>query len=139
VARRDLGAVLRIETSSFSSEAWDAELFRDYLDISGDLFLVAKLDGRIAGYSIAYASRAAAEIDSIAVLPQFRCRGVARALLLAILNRLRRRRLIACSLAVRRSNHPAIGLYRRLGFVRVRTIASYYPDGEHAWVMRRAV
>ena len=136
---RDIGALLRIESACFASEAWDAELFRDYLDISGDFFVIAKIGTRIAGYAIAFVGDRSAEIDSLAVLPEYRRRGVARALMNALLRQLSRSRIRICSLVVRRSNKAAIGLYRGFGFARVRTIQSYYPDGEHGWLMRREV
>ena len=137
--RRDLDAIVRIEEASFDSDVWDRDLFREYLEGCGDLFLVAKLDGRLAGYSIACVEEKTAEIDSIAVLPRFRGRGVARALLRETMSALRRRRVPACYLTVRRTNRDAISLYRRFGFVRTRTVPRYYSDGEHGWLMTRLI
>jgi ribosomal-protein-alanine N-acetyltransferase len=40
-----------------------------------------------------------------------------------------------CFLEVRVGNDPAINLYERLGFTKVKRNFSYYLDGEDAWVM----
>ena len=136
-ARRDIGAILRIEGASFLADAWDFASFLDYLRACKDLFLVAMLDGRIAGYAIACVAPEGAEIDSIAVHPRYRGRGVAGALMRETLAAVRRRRAAACFLTVRRSNRDAIALYRGFGFVVTRTLPGYYEDGEDGWRMRR--
>ena len=135
--RRDIDAILRIEDASFGIDAWQAALFLEYLDGCADLFLIAKLNGRNAGYSIACPALRGAEIDSIAVHPRYRGRGVAQRLLTGTLSALRRRRVPACFLTVRRGNRNAIALYRRFGFVRTRNVPGYYEDGEDGWRMRK--
>ncbi len=44
-----------------------------------------------------------------------------------------------CFLEVRVSNEPAIGLYERLGFDKVKRNFGYYMDGEDAFVMAKAI
>ena len=136
-ARRDIDAILKIECASFGIDAWQAALFLEYLNGCADLFLIAKLDGRIAGYSIACPAPRGAEIDSIAVHPRFRGRGVAQRLMKVTLAALCRRGVHACFLTVRRSNRAAIALYRRFGFARTRSVPGYYLDGEDGWRMRK--
>ncbi len=135
--RRDISAILRIEDASFLADAWPEDLFLEYLNARAELFLVAKLDGRIAGYSIACLRPWGAEIDSIAVHPRHRRRGVAQRLMTRMLSALRRQRVPACFLTVRRSNLDAIAFYRRFGFVRTRNAPGYYEDGEDGWRMRK--
>jgi ribosomal-protein-alanine N-acetyltransferase len=135
--RRDIDAILRIEDASFGIDAWQAALFLEYLDGCADLFLIAKLNGRNAGYSIACPAPRGAEIDSIAVHPRFRGRGVAQRLMKVTLAALSRRGVHACFLTVRRGNRDAIALYRRLGFVPTRRVPGYYEDGEDGWRMRK--
>jgi [ribosomal protein S18]-alanine N-acetyltransferase len=131
----DLPGIMRIERASFAREAWPREFFLDYFAAAA-LFLVAKVDGRIAGYSMATRTRHGAEIESLAVLPRYRNRGIATALLKQTIRKARRSGAPAISLMVRRNNQSAIRLYRNLGFVRVATVANYYPDGSAAWRMR---
>jgi ribosomal-protein-alanine N-acetyltransferase len=146
----DLPGIMRIERASFHHDAWPRELFLEYCAAEPVLFLVAKVDGRIAGYSIATlalpnrdckggATAVRAEIESLAVLPRDRNRGIATALLKATIRKARRSGAGVLSLMVRRNNQSAIQLYRKLGFVRVATIANYYPDGAAAWRMRNTV
>jgi ribosomal-protein-alanine N-acetyltransferase len=135
----DLPGIMRIERASFNRDAWPRELFVAYAAATPALFLVAKVDGRTAGYSIATLTRHGAEIESLAVLPRDRNRGIATALLKATIQKARRRGARAISLMVRRKNESAIQLYRKLGFVRVATIANYYPDGAAAWRMRNTL
>jgi len=40
-----------------------------------------------------------------------------------------------CYLEVRIGTLPAIGLYEKLGFVKVKRNSGYYMDGEDAWTM----
>ena len=133
---RDLPRILRIENSSFGKEAWPAELFQEYALESPKLFLVATAGRRLAGYSIACVRRQTAELASIAVLPEYRGRGVATKLLRTTLRKVRRQGATAMWLMVRSDNEPAIRLYRTFGFVRTATVRGYYEDGSSGWRMR---
>jgi ribosomal-protein-alanine N-acetyltransferase len=65
---------------------------------------------------------------SIALLPDQRGRGIGSRLLAALIERARREGFSALSLSVSPEN-PAVDLYRRFGFVRVRS-------GDEHWTMR---
>jgi len=72
----------------------------------------------------------------VAVAPEARRRGVARALLSEAELRGRSEGARVAKLEVRRSNHPAIELYRCLGYREVGMRPRYYAeDGEDALVM----
>jgi [ribosomal protein S18]-alanine N-acetyltransferase len=136
----DLPSIVRIENSSFDHDAWDRGLFLDYLARPDrSVFLVAAIDHRVVGYALAFDSRTRAEVHSIAVAPAARGRGVAVALLRRIIGLLRRRGFATVSLNVRLDNKAAIGLYRKLGFERVRRVNGYYEDGGPAWRMKRSI
>ncbi len=135
----DLPAVLRIEKACFVSDAWPAALFRHYAAACPRLFLVAVAEGRIAGYSITCVTKNTAELDSVAVLPRFRGRGIAWRLLQKSIRGAQRLGAVSISLMVRRDNDAAIFLYKKAGFTRVATVAGYYEDGASAWRMRFAL
>ena len=119
----DLPSILRIERKSFDRDAWDREIFLDYLHRSANsVFLVAAIDCNVIGYALAYHSAIRAEIHSIAIAPAERGSGVAVALLKRILALLRRRGFSTVALDVRLENKAAISLYRKLGFERVRRV-----------------
>jgi ribosomal-protein-alanine N-acetyltransferase len=130
--RRNLERVLEIERDSFGKDAWPAELFVEYWRESPELFLIARLGRRIAGYSITQRNWRGAELESIAVDPRYRGRGVAQALLDATVARLRGSTL---RLMVSVANEPALRFYRQYGFVRKRLVKRYYGAGRDAWRM----
>jgi ribosomal-protein-alanine N-acetyltransferase len=130
--RSNLERVLEIERDSFGKDAWAAELFVEYWRESPDLFLIARQGRRIAGYSIARTNWRGAELESIAVDPHYRGRGVAQALLDATVARLDAGTL---RLMVSVANEPALRFYRQYGFVRKRLVKRYYGAGRDAWRM----
>ena len=130
-------AIVRLEKASFRAYAWPASLFERYLQQCGELFLVATLEARVAGYSITCYDSRGGELHSIAVHPRDRGKGIAARLMIRSERALRRLGLPSWSLVVRRSNLDAIALYRRFGFERARTLPAYYEDGEDGWRMRK--
>ena len=77
-----------------------------------------------------------AHLISIAVLREYRRRGIGSALLQHTIQAAKEERdIISVYLEVRVSNEPAIRLYKRFGFRPVRIIRGYYRDGEDAYVM----
>src|SRR5436190_6204469 len=124
--RRDVGRILKIEAASFGCDAWERDLFLEALEECPDLFMVATLRGKLAGYSITCIDRGAAELVSIGVMPEARRQGVGEALMRFTRRALTRRRIGAWRLMVRVENEAAIRFYRRLGFRRVRTVKNYY-------------
>ena len=94
--------------------------------------MVARQGRRIAGYSITQTNWRGAELESIAVDPRYRGRGVAQALLDATVAQLKAG---ALRLMVSTSNAPALRFYRQYGFVRTRLVKRYYGVGRDAWRM----
>jgi len=75
-------------------------------------------------------------VDSIAVDPRYRGRGVAKALLDTTLTVLRAKNCGALRLMVSTANATAIRFYLQYGFVRTRRVKDYYGKGRDAWRMR---
>jgi [ribosomal protein S18]-alanine N-acetyltransferase len=125
--------VVDIERASFGKDAWPAELFVEYWRQSPDLFLIARLGRRIAGYSITRTNWRGAELESIAVDPRYRGRGVAQALLDATVAQLPAG--MALRLMVSTANDAALRFYRQYGFVRTRLVKRYYGKSRDAWRM----
>lgn len=124
----DLSACAAIQESSPEAAEWDVA---DYLTLD---FLVAEVDGRVAGFLVSRAIDAAEwELLNLAVAPEFRRRGVARALLEALRSASRG----AIFLEVRESNEAARNLYKSLGFQEVGVRRQYYERSpESAIVMK---
>ena len=125
--------MLEIERASFGKDAWTAELFLEYWRACPQLFLIARQGRRIAGYSITRTTWRGAELESIAVDPPYRGRGVAQALLKATISWLRAGSL---RLMVGTENEPALRFYQQFGFMRVKKVKRYYGPGRDAWRMR---
>jgi ribosomal-protein-alanine N-acetyltransferase len=136
---RHLPRVLRIERASFGRDAWPRKLFLEYYRECRELFVLAKLGGRIAGYMIVCVEKRNAEIASIAVDPDYRRRGVANALMRYALGALGSTGVRRVELMVRTGNEAGAQLYRSLGFRRVRLERRYYEDGGDGVLMVRAI
>jgi ribosomal-protein-alanine N-acetyltransferase len=67
---------------------------------------------------------------TVATLPEFRRRGLARALLAYVIDFARSRGARTVLLEVRRSNHAALALYAAFGFVTSRIRPRYYADNQ---------
>jgi len=131
-APKDLNRILEIERASFGRDAYDCKLFAHYLRRCSDLFLVAVVDGRVCGYLIVCIRGIPgdrAELISLAVDPGQRKGGLASLLLGSALRRIRRFPVERLHLMVRPGNRPAMELYRKYGFRRIRRVAAYYEDG----------
>ncbi len=132
----DLDRVLAIEQSSFAEDAWDAKLFLQYHRQCPDLFLVAKLGRRMAGYAITCVNYRGAELASIAVDPHDRRRGVAKELLDYTRSQLRVKRNKTLRLMVATDNDRGIRFYEEYGFKRTRLVKRYYGSGRDGYSMR---
>ncbi len=72
---------------------------------------------------------------SVAVLPEYRQRGIARILVEEALKGIQERQCVEMYLEVRCSNNIAVNLYQKLGFIIKQQQRSYYRDGEDAFLM----
>jgi len=126
-----LPQVFEIERLCFTSPFPESYL-RSLAESSSDSFLVAIEENRVVGYVSALVHGKDAHIASIAVLEDYRRRGIGRALMSELVNSLKLRRIRTVSLEVRKSNTSAIRFYEGLGFERVGVMPSYYEDGEGA-------
>lgn len=111
----DIEELARIESESFSMP-WSAEAFRDLLSHSYCTYLVALVDGRIAGCCGYTAVCGEANIDNVVVDPALRCLGIAQAMLRELISRGCSSGIEAFTLEVRVSNYTAIHIYEKFGF-----------------------
>jgi [ribosomal protein S18]-alanine N-acetyltransferase len=77
-----------------------------------------------------------AEILNIETLASHRRQGLAQSLLAETFDWARKNQRKAVWLEVRTSNHAAIHLYRKTGFIQAGVRKRYYADGEDALVMK---
>lgn len=133
----DIDQVCAIEEETFSMP-WSGKAFRDTISYHHTLFLVAELDGEIAGYCGCYQSLEEAEITNIAVRRQLRGHGIGRRLLVELMRLGKEQGAFAYTLEVRVSNQAAIHLYESLGFVSFGIRKNFYEKPkEDAMIMWR--
>lgn len=136
----DLPSLLEHEQSLFGSDAWSDDVFRAELAHTDSYYLVGVDVEQIVGYAGLRAPLAGADqgdIQTLAVVPSHRGRGLGRALLHALLEEATRRGIHEVFLEVRADNPVAISLYGTEGFREISRRRGYYqPDGIDALVMR---
>jgi len=131
-----LGGVLEIERASFGMP-WSREGFSKVLANPSALAYAAEEEGKVAGYVCALMLGWEAEILKLAVRPELRGRGIAKALNARCLAELREKGAQVVYLEVRLSNREAVGLYEGFGFRRAGLRKGYYlSPPEYALVMR---
>jgi [ribosomal protein S18]-alanine N-acetyltransferase len=136
----DLPEVLVIERASFSMP-WSRGAFLYELEQNQVARCwVARDDARIVGYLCLWEVADELHVTNVAVHPEARRRGIARALLDSVFARARVAGTRIVLLEVRPSNTEAIPLYESFGFRVVgRRRGYYYDTGEDALVMEALV
>jgi len=131
----DIPQVHRLEKLCFTAP-WDiSAYYRDFRNPSA-FYQVARLAGRIVGFGGVWIIEDEAHIVTMAVQQEYRCRGIGRLLMDALLEEARRRHVAIVTLEVRVHNAPAQHLYTKLGFHTIAYRRHYYPDNnEDAAVM----
>jgi len=132
----DIDAIYGLEIKCFR-DPYPRELLRMLQALYPQLFLVAEEGNRIVGYvSGLIRTDGFGHIVSICVDPEYRRRGVGRALMVALEKRMREIFGVCMfRLEVRVSNTNAIKLYESLGYRIQLRIPRYYTDGEDAYLM----
>ncbi len=118
-------AVAEIEKACFSSP-WSENALSEELTNENAHFLTAFFNGEIAGYLGLHIICGEGYITNIAVLPDYRRHGIAKALITEAF----KNDLTFITLEVRKSNLPAISLYKSLGFDEVGERKSFYSNPE---------
>jgi ribosomal-protein-alanine N-acetyltransferase len=128
-------------------ENYSSFFYRDIYRRYPETFLVAEVKNKIQGYIMCRIERGLSKfrslrparhchVVSIAVRPNHRRMGIATSLMKNAMKRaIENYRTTECFLEVRVGNDPAVVMYEKLGFNKVKRNYGYYMDGEDAWVM----
>ena len=129
--------VAELEKLCFS-DPWSEKSVASELTNPLSLWLVA-LDGTVvAGYIGSQSVGDEADMMNVAVHPDYRRQGIARELVVGLVEALSKNEVRSLALEVRASNAPAIALYEQLGFLQVGVRPNYYRNPrENAIIMRK--
>jgi ribosomal-protein-alanine N-acetyltransferase len=138
IERHDLDAIDEIERASYPTP-WSRAMFVAELQKPSSLALGAYREtGELAGYLVVSRYVDAWHVMNVAVAPEFRRRGIGRALLERLFEVTGGDSRRGYTLEVRVSNADAIRLYERLGFEARGIRRGYYTDNrEDALIMWR--
>jgi [ribosomal protein S18]-alanine N-acetyltransferase len=126
-------AMAEIHAASFPPrETWAEDAFALQLILPGVFGLVHPRGGLL----LARVTMDEAEVLTLAVAPEARRHGVARALLSAAMAKARQQDARTMFLEVAVGNAPAQALYRQAGFVEAGRRPRYYADGGDALILR---
>lgn len=134
---QDASAIADLEKLCFS-DPWSEKSIASEVNNPLSYWLVAEDNGEIAGYVGSQSVLDAADMMNLAVNPDYRRKGIGKALVDALTQHLMENNVIALLLEVRVSNLPAIALYEKLGFVQVGCRPKYYHNPrEDALILRK--
>ena len=124
----DLPAVVELERQCFPNP-WPLSAFRRELaDVATSYYTVTIDEGRLVGYLGARVIQDEAHITTLGVDPGCRGRGLAKHLLLDLIDHGLSRGVVRLTLEVRDSNWAARKLYETLGFIDIALRRKYYQD-----------
>ena len=133
----DVSAIAELEKICFS-DPWSENSIASEVENPLSYWLVADVDGVVAGYVGSQTVLDATDMMNLAVSPDYRRQGVGQALVNALVEHLRQNKVIALLLEVRVSNAPAIALYERMGFEQIGCRPKYYHNPrEDALILRK--
>lgn len=141
--KEDLDEVVMIAASQLYAPFWPREAYKAALDPDGTprrIALVVEAGGKVVGLAVASLMPPQAEWETIVIDTYYQRCGLARKLFAELAGRLRQAGVTEVILEVRASNQPALGLYRRLGFVQTGLRPGYYvnpPEPEEDAVLMR--
>ena len=136
----DIPALARIERDSFA-RPWSAEeITREIVKNEKAFVAVAELGGETAGYADMWIIADEAQLYNIAVAPEFRGKGIGSIILRYMAEKAEAMGCTVMLLEVRRSNAPAVSMYRREGFRESGIRKGYYAeDYEDAILMDKEI
>ena len=131
----DADAIYRMEREYIDCP-WTLEQVKSAIDKS--VFAVVELDGTVIGYASGEVCLDECDFNNVAVDAEYRRRGVADALMRAVMGELAERCIKRVHLLVRHDNTAAKALYEKYGFAAMSVRKGYY-GGADAIAMTRII
>ena len=118
---KHLDGVEKIEKTCFA-HPWSRKDLKNQIGLDTSHFLVATVDGNVAGYMGLQIFGGEGYVTNVAVLPEYRKQGIAESLIREQM----KNKMSFITLEVRESNLPAISLYTKCGFKNVGIRPNFY-------------
>ena len=129
--------IAQLEKICFS-DPWSERSIASELENKLSCWLVAMEGEQVAGYIGSQTVCGETDMMNVAVHPDHRRKGIAEALILALVEELKAAESHCLTLEVRASNAPAIALYEKLGFTEIGRRKNYYRNPkEDALILRK--
>ena len=139
----DVPVLTSLERTLFPDYPWSQAQFKEEIAGIGTSreFLLALNDGSVVGYAgiMVVAAGVPADLLTIAVLPDFRGKGIAQSMLADLESWAKAKSATEVILEVDTKNESAIRLYEFAGYEKISTRANYYGLGVDALVMRKEI
>ncbi|CAB0150307.1 dTDP-fucosamine acetyltransferase [Pseudidiomarina piscicola] len=137
--REHLAQLDLIELTSFATDRISHRSFKRFIDQSIGDFYVALHGAQVLGYCIVLYRQATqlARLYSLAVLPEFRQRGVGTQLLRAAENAADEQHCLFLRLEVKTDNHAALAMYHGANYHDMEIRPEYYEDASDAVVLQK--
>lgn len=129
---KDVFDILSLDNENFSNNFKEA-FYLEY--IKNQRVIVAEKEENVIGYVIFNQILDEAEIYKIVVLKELRKKQIAFKIIEFLLNELKKSDVKKIFLEVRKSNIPAINLYKKCEFIDIREIVDYYSNPKENGIM----
>ena len=125
----DLESIADLESKAFTVGPYSRTMLVSVLNQPGSIRVVAVEDGKIAGYAILLPlSRTQADIETIAVLPEFQGKGISDRMMEYLEEKAMERGIEEIILEVRDKNFRAIAFYRKKGYREISYLPRFYHE-----------
>ncbi len=131
-----IDGLVRVEEECFAS-GYAKNTFEKELENKLAYYVVAIVDGKIAGYAGLWNMCGSADIMNVGVLRAFRRQGLAEGMLRKIEEHCKGQGIFEINLEVRVGNIPARQLYTKMGYEEIAVRKGYYDGKEDGIVMKK--
>jgi len=132
----DVKEITALDQICFAKPWSEQSFFEEVTKNPIAVYLVAVIDDQIVGYAGLWKIVCEGHITNVAVKPEFRRKGIASALIKALLDHTTEEGIVSYTLEVRVSNLSAISLYKKFAFQECGVRKAYYEDNnEDALIM----
>lgn len=131
-----IASIARLETACMGTDAWNETMLASELGLRNRSWWVALAGNVVVGYAGGLVVDGDLQILKVAVDEAHRRGGIARELIMHVVEDARNLGALTASLEVRASNTGAQAFYETIGLASVGTRPRYYSDGEDAMIMQ---